>query len=115
VIIGDIASINSFLKSINRITPLTETTELSLKAVNRQDLLEQQKVNDSHVFEATLTLKSHFYVGEVQVNPAQVIPDRAQYSDQDISILDSYQIPVSSQIPTNFTIQGGGKTDLFQQ
>lgn len=113
IIIGQIESINSFLKAINRITPLTETTELSLKAVNRQDLVEQQKLTQSNVFEATLTLKSHFFVGVVQVNPSQVIPDRAQYSDQDMVILDTYQIPVSSQLPVDFTIKGGGKDDLF--
>lgn len=114
VVIGKIENINNFLKAINKITPMTETTELGLKGVNRQDLVQDNKLSDSNVFEATLTLKSYFYIGTVQADPAQPIPDQSTYSDEDIAVLDAFQIPISSQIPVNINIQGGGKEDLFQ-
>lgn len=114
VIIGKIDSINNFLRAVNNITPLTETTELSLKAINRQDLVDQQKISDPNVFEATLTLTSYFFIAKIETDPSQDLPDATQFTAEGSEQLDQFQIPVSSQIPVNFTIQGGGKVDLFE-
>ncbi|MEO8581870.1 MAG: hypothetical protein ABI425_04850 [Patescibacteria group bacterium] len=114
ILIGKIENVNSFLKAINNITPLTETTELALKAINRQDLVDQQKLSDPHVFEATLTLTSYFFTGKIQTDPNQDLPDLSKFTNDETAELDQFQVPVSSQIPANPTVGGGGKEDLFQ-
>lgn len=111
VIVGKIDNINAFLKDINDITPITETTELSFKGVNRQDLFGQG--DNSHVFEATLALTSYFFVGKIQTEANQDLPDLSKFTEEEIAQLDQFQIPISSQQPVSTTVEGGGKTNLF--
>jgi hypothetical protein len=113
-IIGRIDNINSFLRSINTLTPLTETTELSLRGINRQDLVDQNLMTDSSVFEATLTLTSYFFVGDVQTDPTRDLPDLNRFTTEETAQLDEFQIPVSSLVPVDFNVEGGGKENLFQ-
>lgn len=116
VLIGRVENINAFLQGINKITPLTETTELTLKAANRQNVVpgQETKEEDKGVFEATLTLTSYFYLGRPQAKVDQALPTAGDLDDATVAQLDTFNIPPQSAIPANLTIQGGGKEDLFQ-
>ncbi len=113
VVVGTINRINAFLKEINFIAPLTQITELSLKGINRKDLVEQQTAGES-VFEATLTLSTSFFVGKVQADPAKSLPDVKTFTNEQSSELDQFKVGVSSQLPLNPVLNPDGKKDLFQ-
>lgn len=116
VLIGRVDSINQFLKGVNQITPLTETTELTLKAANRQGVIPGQPVpeSDKGVFEASLTLTSYFFLGQPQAKVDQALPTAGDLDDETVSQLDTFIIPVQSAIPVDLSVQGGGKENLFE-
>lgn len=111
VLIGKIDSINAFLKGLNQITPLTQTTQLALKSAN-QKLASGSAEPVNNVFEASLTLTSYFFLGQ-PITAGQTLPSDVKFDPQIEAQISNFRFPVASD-GQQLQIEDGGKENLFQ-
>ncbi len=101
---GSLANVDEFLRQIEKITPITTVTSLSL---SREYLDESQlEVNAK----AELGLETYFFTQPVSVTLNSPLPKIGQQEQQVFNTIKSF-IPPSLEKQTQ--IQGGGQIDFF--
>lgn len=101
---GDLAKVDEFLRQIERITPITTITSLTL---SREYLDEsQQEVRAK----ADLELETYFFTQPVSVTLSSSLPKIGQQEQQVFTTIKSF-IPPALEKQTE--IKGGGQTDFF--
>lgn len=111
-IVGRVEQINDFLKSIGTITPLTEITSMTLRSITREGVIAPDEQSNEGIFEAAISLQSHFYLGKPTLRVDQKLIEY-QLDQNFSSQLQQFVLPERSEQFLPQGIEGGGKEDLF--
>lgn len=113
-VIGDIQNINSFLKAIDVLAPITEIKSITLATSNKRNVIAGAEQEDIQIYDAKLALTSFYFVGQPQAQIDRDLPEISKFSNTLLSDIQNFQILTQVVTPTNFEISGGGKENLFE-
>jgi hypothetical protein len=100
---GEVKQVESFLKLIERVSPITTVTAIELK----------RKFNSSSnaITEANLTLKSFYFTKIIKSTLEDELLSISAKEKETLKAIISFQ---PANLPDQTTIQGGGKLNLFE-
>lgn len=112
---GSLTEINTFLDLIEKITPITQVTKLSLNvaAPNAPAVSTSSTsaaVVDQSQFDADLELSSYYFSQAITVSVDSPLPTIGAKDETFLTNLSNFQFP---DYQSQQQIQGGGSTDLF--
>lgn len=115
VVSGKIGDVNTFLRGLNKISPLTSVSALSLKRTNiRSGASTTTDVFEEAVFEVTLTLQTFYFSGKATSKASASLPDIQEIGQDVINQIESYTPPEMIQAVQAVPVDGGGKENLFE-
>ncbi len=110
---GSLSQINTFLDSIEKITPITQATRLKL-ALSPAATIPVNASGSAGVtgdmYEAELELSTYYFSQPIAVTIDTPLPTIGAKEEAFLKSLDSFQFP---DYQKQQQIQGGGSTDLF--
>ncbi len=100
---GAEANVRQFLTQLEKITPFTTITQLSVERV-------EARGDSELITKAKLTTDTYFFVKSVSATLEAPLP---KIADKDREVLDSLASFVANDLPEQTTVTGGGLEDLF--
>lgn len=106
---GTLVQINTFLDSIEKITPITQATKLKLSVL---PVVPGSAISFGapEIYEAELELSTYYYSQAISVTVDSPLPSIGAKEETFLQTLDSYQF---LDYQKQQQVQGGGSTDLF--
>lgn len=103
-IVGQQDQVREFLNLIEKITPFTTITQLSV------ELSRRNQANNIDLLEASITTESYFFTKSLTATVESALP---QLSQKDRDVLTTLAEFVENDLPEQTEITGGGLEDLF--
>lgn len=102
-IVGQQEQVREFLNLIEKITPFTTITQLSVE-------LSRRNQGSEELLEASITTESYFFTKSLTATVESALP---QLSQKDREVLTTLADFVENDLPEQTEITGGGLEDLF--
>ncbi|MBT3250115.1 MAG: type 4a pilus biogenesis protein PilO [Candidatus Pacebacteria bacterium] len=104
-ILGEFRNVQSFFEDIERVSPLTTITSLSLDIKSNDNI-----IRPSDEVQAEVVLKTYFFTQSVTSKLSSSLPDIGIKEQEIIEEISNYSFPAFN---VQENIQGGGLDDLF--